>query len=185
MIYPKFVSDVRQRDLPPANRHSADRTRIWASREPLLTRGGGLGYAPGIRIAQVGSGRQGGVADIVWISVGAVAGANARFALGRVIEGHAGERFPFGTLCVNVTGSLLIGIMLVLLTERLLVDPHWRLLLVVGFLGSYTTMSSYAWETLALAEGGSWAQAILYVIGTNTLCLGACAAGMVVARTVR
>ncbi|MBA2468837.1 MAG: fluoride efflux transporter CrcB [Chloroflexia bacterium] len=125
------------------------------------------------------------MADIVWISVGAVAGANARFALGRLIEGQAGSRIPYGTLCVNITGSLLIGIVLVLLTERLLADPHWRLLLVVGFLGSYTTMSSYAWETLTLAEAGSWGHAMLYVIGTNALCLGACGVGMVVARAIR
>lgn len=125
------------------------------------------------------------MADIVWISVGAVAGANARFGVGQVIAGYAGTRFPFGTLCVNVTGSLLVGVALTLLTERFLADPHWRLLLVVGFLGSYTTMSSYAWETVALTEGAGWARAVLYVIGTNVLCLGACAVGMVVARTIR
>jgi len=125
------------------------------------------------------------VSDIIWISAGAVAGANARFAVGEIIAAQVGTRFPFGTLCVNVSGSLLIGILLVLLTERLLVDPHWRLLLVVGFLGSYTTMSSYAWETLTLSKHSGWTQAIGYVIGTNALCLGACAAGVVVARTIR
>lgn len=123
--------------------------------------------------------------DVIWISVGAVAGANARFAVVQVVAAHVGSRFPFGTLCVNVTGSLLIGMLLVLLTERFMVDSHWRLLLVVGFLGSYTTMSSYAWETLALSEQSNWAQAIGYVIGTNALCLGACCAGMLVARTIR
>lgn len=123
--------------------------------------------------------------DVIWISVGAVAGANARFAVGEIIAVQVGTRFPFGTLCVNVTGSLLIGILLVVLTERLLADPHWRLLLVVGFLGSYTTMSSYAWETLALSERTGWVPAIGYMVGTNALCLGACAAGMAVARTIR
>ncbi len=123
--------------------------------------------------------------DFIWISVGAVAGANARFAVGQLFAVHVGGRFPYGTLCVNVSGSLLIGILLVVLTERWLVDPHWRLLLVVGFLGSYTTMSSYAWETLVLSEHTGWVQAIAYVIGTNALCLGACAAGMMVARSIR
>lgn len=123
--------------------------------------------------------------DVIWISVGAVAGANARFAVGQIIAAQLGTRFPFGTLCVNVTGSLLIGVLLVVLTERFLADSHWRLLLVVGFLGSYTTMSSYAWETLALSERTGWTQAISYAIGTNVLCLGACAAGMVLARSVR
>lgn len=123
--------------------------------------------------------------DIVWISAGAVAGANARFAVGQLIAAHLGTRFPFGTLVINVTGSLLIGMLLILLSERVPVDPHWRLLLVVGFLGSYTTMSSYAWETLALVEQSGWAQPVAYVIGTNALCLGACALGMLVARTIR
>ncbi len=123
--------------------------------------------------------------DIWWISVGAVAGANARFAIGQIVAAQIGTRFPFGTLCVNITGSLLVGIVLVILTERLLVDPHWRLLLVVGFLGSYTTMSSYAWETLTLTERAGWVQAIAYALGTNALCLGACAAGMMVARAIR
>lgn len=125
------------------------------------------------------------VSDVIWISAGAVAGANARYALGQIIADQVGSRFPYGTLIVNVTGSLLIGVLLVALTGRLNVDPHWRLLLVIGFLGSYTTMSSYAWETLTLSEQSRWLPAIGYVIATNTLCLGACAIGMLLARSMR
>jgi len=125
------------------------------------------------------------VTDIAWISIGAIAGANARFALGHLLADSFGTSFPTGTLCINVTGSLLIGIILTLLTERYLVDPYWRLLLVVGFLGSYTTMSSYAWEALSLADQSNWMQSIGYVIGTNTLCLGACYGGILLARTMR
>jgi CrcB protein len=125
------------------------------------------------------------VSDIVWISIGAVAGANARYALGRALDGYVGSGFPFGTLVVNVTGSLLVGVVLTVLSERFLADPYWRLVLVVGFLGSYTTMSSYAWEALRLSEQSSWIQAAGYVLGTNALCLGACYAGMQLARSVR
>jgi CrcB protein len=125
------------------------------------------------------------VADVVWISVGAVAGANARYALGQLIAATIGRNYPYGTLLVNVSGSLLIGVLLVVLTERLHLDQHWRLLLVVGFLGSYTTMSSYAWEVLSLPERSGWVQAVGYVVATNALCLGACAAGMLLARAIR
>ncbi len=125
------------------------------------------------------------MADVVWISVGAVAGANARYALGQLIAATIGRNYPYGTLLVNVSGSLLIGVLLVVLTERLHLDQHWRLLLVVGFLGSYTTMSSYAWEVLSLPERSGWVQAVGYVVATNALCLGACAAGMLLARAIR
>ena len=68
-----------------------------------------------------------------------------------------GSRFPLGTLFVNVTGSFVIGFLMTLLTERLPASPHWRPLLVIGFLGGYTTFSSFEWETYsAIREGGFW-----------------------------
>jgi len=68
-----------------------------------------------------------------------------------------GARFPVGTLIINVSGSFLIGFLMTLLTERLQPHPNWRFLLVVGFLGGYTTFSSFEWETLSLVkDGGRW-----------------------------
>ena len=72
--------------------------------------------------------------------------------------------------------------LLVLLTERLVVDPAWRLLLVVGFLGGYTTFSTYTFEALALFETGDWLSAGGYVLASNVLGLLAALAGMSVAR---
>ena len=85
---------------------------------------------------------------------------------------------------MNLTGSLAIGIALVLLTERPSLDPAWRLLLVVGFLGGYTTFSSYTFEALLLVETGHWARAIWYVLASNVLGLAAAFAGMLLARAV-
>ncbi len=65
-----------------------------------------------------------------------------------------GGRFPLGTLIINITGSFLIGLLATLLTERLRLHPNWRLLLVVGFLGGYTTFSSFEYETFAAVRGG-------------------------------
>jgi CrcB protein len=120
--------------------------------------------------------------EYLLVGVGGFLGANARYVLGALIAERLGTAFPYGTLIVNLTGSLAIGIILVLLTERLAADPAWRLLLVVGFLGGYTTFSSYTFEALLLAEAGQWGRALWYVLGSNVLGLAAAFAGMLLAR---
>ena len=122
--------------------------------------------------------------DLLWVSLGGAAGATARYVLGTWIIDHTGASFPWNTMIVNISGSLAIGILLTLLTERLIADPAWRLLLVVGFLGGYTTFSSYTFETLALLEAGAWLSATLYVLGNNGLGLAAAYLGIVLARTI-
>jgi CrcB protein len=124
------------------------------------------------------------MADYLWVGLGGFVGANARYALGVWVVNRVGAGFPLHTLLINVTGSLAIGALLVLLTERLPVDPAWRLLLVVGFLGGYTTFSSYTFEALALAEGGEWLEAAGYVLGSNGLGLAAAYLGVVLGRAV-
>lgn len=120
--------------------------------------------------------------DMVWVGLGAVVGANARYLVSDIVASRAGTAFPWGTMLINVSGSLVIGVVLTLLTERFLAAPHWRLLLVVGFLGSYTTFSSYTYEALALVDRSEWSPALLYVIGSNIAGLLACYAGIVLAR---
>jgi CrcB protein len=90
------------------------------------------------------------------ILLGGGAGSLARYATGSAIASRFGARFPAGTMVVNVTGCFLIGLIMTLLTERQ-PHPYWRLVLVVGFLGGYTTFSSFEWETYsAVREGGFW-----------------------------
>ena len=85
------------------------------------------------------------------------AGSLARYAAGLLIMARFGARFPLGTMVINVTGSFLIGFVMTLLTERFQPHPNWRLALVVGFLGGYTTFSSFEWETFAaIRDGGFW-----------------------------
>lgn len=97
------------------------------------------------------------------------AGCLVRYLAGTVLAARYGSRFPWGTLAVNVSGSFLIGLIMTVLTERVIVNPNWRLALVVGFLGGYTTFSSFEWETYsAVRAGGFWLGAI-NVIGSVTL----------------
>lgn len=100
------------------------------------------------------------------VMLGGAAGSLARYVLGTAIMTRLGPRFPWGTFVVNVSGSFLIGVLMTLLTDRLHADPNWRLVLVVGFLGGYTTFSSFEWETFSLVSGGSWVLAGLNIAGS-------------------
>jgi CrcB protein len=122
--------------------------------------------------------------NVIWISVGAVVGANARYFLSRWVARIFSANFPYGTLLINVTGSLLLGFFLAWTTERVLADPRWRLLVAIGFCGSYTTFSSYAFESAAYFEQGHWWFFAGNLIANNVLCLAATLAGIAAARAV-
>jgi CrcB protein len=98
------------------------------------------------------------------VGAGGFAGAIARYALGVWIGQRWGRSFPLGTLVINVTGSFLIGLLMPLLTERVVANPQWRLLLVIGFLGAYTTFSTFEYETGALLKDGEWLYASLNIV---------------------
>jgi fluoride exporter len=121
---------------------------------------------------------------VLWISLGAIAGANARYFLSRWAANTLSAVFPFGTLIINVTGSMLLGFFLVWTSERVLVDPRWRLLVAIGFCGSFTTFSSFAFETMYYFEQGHWFLFATNIIANNLLCLGAVLAGIALARAV-
>lgn len=118
----------------------------------------------------------------IMVLLGGGFGSLARYVVGTAIMTRVGGRFPLGTVFINITGSFLIGFIMTLLTERLNVDPNWRFLLVVGFLGGYTTFSSFEWETLGLVRDGSrWLGLInmagSVLLGYIAVWLGVMAAG--------
>ena len=78
--------------------------------------------------------------NYVWICLGAVIGASARYFLSDYIAKTFSATFPYGTLVINITGSLFLGFFLIFSSERVLINPHWRLLVAIGFCGSYTTV---------------------------------------------
>ncbi|MBI4906388.1 MAG: fluoride efflux transporter CrcB [Acidobacteria bacterium] len=97
------------------------------------------------------------------VMLGAAAGGLSRYALGTVITQRFSGRFPLGTVFVNVSGCFLIGVIMTVLTERLQPHPNWRLLLVVGGLGGYTTFSSFEYETYQAVRSGNHWSALLNV----------------------
>lgn len=122
--------------------------------------------------------------DVLVISIGAILGANARWFISRYAARLLGPVFPYGTLFINVTGSFIVGFFMIWASERVLLDPRWRLLIVVGFCGAFTTFSSFAFETMAYLEQGQWPLMFTNFVSNNLLCLGAALAGMALARAV-
>jgi CrcB protein len=124
------------------------------------------------------------VKDFLAISIAAIVGANLRYLISRLATREFGPIFPYGTLAINVIGSFIVGFFVIWTSERVLVDQRWRLLVVVGFCGSFTTFSSFAFETVAYFEQGQWGLMLTNILSNNLLCLGGALAGIALARAV-
>jgi len=116
------------------------------------------------------------------IAAGGALGAMARVWLMTAVDTITQTRFPLGTMTVNVVGSLLMGMGFVLIAERLAISPEWRPFLVAGFLGAFTTFSTFSLDALLLLQNGLLSQALTYVLGSVLLCLLAAWAGMILTR---
>lgn len=120
-------------------------------------------------------------AAVAAVAVGGVAGAEARYGLG-VLLPHSPADWPWCTLLINISGCVLIGGLMVLVTERVLVHPLTRPLLGVGVLGGYTTFSSYAMESVGLAAAGRVAAAVGYLLLTPVTAVLGVALGVAATR---
>jgi fluoride exporter len=116
------------------------------------------------------------------VAVGGLVGSLGRYWLAGLAQRWNGAEFPVGTLTVNVVGSFLLGLVMVLSLERGLLSPGLRTFLAVGFCGGFTTMSTFSYETVALLRGGDGALALGNVALTTAACLAAVWLGDVVAR---
>jgi fluoride exporter len=116
------------------------------------------------------------------ISLGGILGANARYVLGTWIAQRYGTGFPYGTLVINVSGSFVIGLFLTLIAERFVLHPNWRLFFAVGFLGAYTTFSTFSYESVVLLQNGAWRLGLVNMVGSMVLGPLAVVLGMAVAR---
>lgn len=122
--------------------------------------------------------------SVLLISLGAIIGANLRYFVARYIVKLVPLSFPFGTLVINISSSFILGFFLVWTGERVLADPRWRLFFAVGFCATYSTYSSYAFETFALFEKGQLPLAGLNILVTNVVCFVAVALGAALARSL-
>lgn len=117
-----------------------------------------------------------------WVAFGSAAGGVARFLLGTYLQRMRGGEFPFATLLINITGSLLLGFLLRYMLDAPEVRPEVRSLLTTGFCGGYTTFSTFSYETVALMEGGDMRRASLYVASSVIGSLIAAAIGVAIAQ---
>ena len=120
--------------------------------------------------------------QLVMIAGGGAVGAVMRFLVSTGVHRLAGRDFPYGTLSVNVAGSLLIGFLYIYLIERASLGAEWRALLIIGFLGAFTTFSTFSMETLNLIENSELIKAASNVLLSVVLCLFATWVGVLVGR---
>lgn len=102
----------------------------------------------------------------VMIAIGGAAGAIARYQIAALIQARVPLGFPWGTFVVNVTGCFVMGLTMVLLTDRLVSNPSWRFLIPIGFIGAYTTFSTFEFETFQAVTEGGWLIGAANVVGS-------------------
>ncbi|MBI5461815.1 MAG: fluoride efflux transporter CrcB [Gammaproteobacteria bacterium] len=120
--------------------------------------------------------------QLVAIAAGGALGALLRFWVASGVAAWLGRDFPYGTLLINVTGSLAIGFLYVLLLERFDGGALWRSFLMIGLLGAFTTFSTFSLETVNLIEAGEGMKALANVVLSMSLCVGAAILGLFIGR---
>jgi CrcB protein len=118
------------------------------------------------------------------IAVGGALGSIARYWVGSTISGRMGTKFPYGTFVINITACILIGFSVTYLGKRVDLNPAWRFLIPVGFIGAFSTFSTYEWETLSTLRSGAFAQAAVYAVGSLILGLASAWLGAALAEAI-
>jgi fluoride exporter len=118
------------------------------------------------------------------VGLGGCLGSILRFWLGSYIGSRLGSRFPYGTFVINVTGSFLIGMILTILAEKTQWSPNWRYLIPIGFIGGYTTFSTFEYETFRLVQDGQMVTAMLNVAGSVVIGFAGVWAGLLAGRSI-
>ena len=118
------------------------------------------------------------------VAIFGAAGAVSRYALDGWVSDLTHGQFPWGTFVVNLLGAFALGIVVALTTERLILSSDWRVALGIGYLGAFTTFSTYSYETVKLAEDGAMGLALFNSVGMLALGLIAAVLGLAVGRTL-
>lgn len=115
------------------------------------------------------------------IALGGALGSMARYGVGAIMAGRFGTRFPYGTLVINISACVIIGFSVTFFVRRAGLHQGWFYLIPVGFVGAYSTFSSYEWETISLIRAGAFPIAALYSFGSLILGLTAVWCGILLA----
>ncbi len=107
--------------------------------------------------------------ELIAIAIGGALGAMARFSLGNLVNDLLGTQFPYGILLINVLGSFLIGVCFELMVEDSIFPPVYRSLVMVGFLGAFTTFSTFSMQVVGLLEAGRFGAVMIYIVGSVVL----------------
>jgi fluoride exporter len=102
----------------------------------------------------------------LYIAIGGAVGSIARYCVGSEVSSRMGSKFPYGTFLINVTACVIIGFSITYLGRRVELNPAWRFLIPIGFVGAYSTFSTYEWETLSTLRSGAFLLAALYAVGS-------------------
>lgn len=116
------------------------------------------------------------------VGLGGFLGAIARWLVGTLIATRFGNTWPWGTFIINITGCFMIGFFVTLTSERVVVHEGWRYLFPIGFVGAYTTFSTYEYETARMIEMGEWVRALSYVLASTLVGFASVVLAMWVAR---
>jgi len=122
--------------------------------------------------------------QLLAIAAGGAIGSVLRYAVSTGVYSMLGRNFPYGTLAVNVAGSFLMGFLFILMVERLDMSGMWRMAILVGFLGAFTTFSTFSIETVNLLQGGDFTRALLNVVTSVAFCLVATWVGFRLGRLI-
>lgn len=118
------------------------------------------------------------------IALGGSLGSLARFWIGSTLGSRMGTKFPYGTFVINMTACIIIGFSLTFMEKRTEINPAWRFFLPIGFIGAYSTFSTFEWETFTTLQTGAFLIAALYVALSFVLGLGAVWCGVLLARAI-
>ena len=141
-----------------------------------------MGFRPDLDCRSDAREQGGGLQKYLLIALGGALGSVARYWVGTTVTNRLGAKFPYGTLVINLTACVAIGFALTFLGKRAGVSTAWRYLVPVGFVGAYSTFSTYEWETMSLLQTGGFPVAAVYAFGSLVLGLAAVWCGMLAAQ---